>query len=682
MKKWIIEKPDPGIVSALQRGSDLSWLCCQVLAAQGIENLQQAGERIGCQALSDPFLICDMREAAQALTDAMDDGRHICVYGDYDCDGVMATVILYSYLQQMGANVSWRIPERADGYGLSCKAVEEMHEAGVELIVTVDNGIAAIPEAQRIRELGMELIVTDHHQPGDRLPEAIAVVDPHREDNYSPFRLYCGAGIALLLVAALNDGDTEMALEQFGDLAAVATIADIVSLTGENRYLVQMGLQYLENSENPGLRALREVSGLGGKELTSVNVAFSIAPRINAAGRMRSASLAASLLLEEDPARARELAGELGNINNERKTCEAQIVQEALSQLAADPSLLYQRILVFAGENWHDGVIGIVAAKLQERFGKPCFVISLHDDGTGHGSARSFGDVSVYKALRACEQHLEKYGGHPGAGGFTLKKGALDAFRRTLLEWAGRVHPEMPVMEIRAACVLEPMQITVEAASSLSQLEPFGADQPEPVFLIENAVIRELRPLSGGIHTKLIVLVGDLVYEALMFGTAPERVGFVPGDVCHMLVRLNVNTYHGMSRVDLMVKDLRSSGLKQGKILSAVRTYDSYRRGEPLPQTYYRAMYPDRAALTAVYRAVPEKGIRMERLIQQMYTQDINYCKMRIALDALSELGLVRLSVTGTEAVRLPVGQRADLGTSRVLRELRQQAGLEEGEIV
>ena len=668
----MINKVNPEIVKLLRNKSDLSWLCCMVLASQGCIDITQASELIGCQELSDPFLLRDMREASDCINAAIDEGKRICVFGDYDCDGITATVILYSFLSEMGADVTWRIPERSEGYGLNENAVREMHENGTELIITVDNGISAVHEAELIAELGMELVITDHHQPGSTLPRAAAVVDAHCEDNYSPFRLYCGAGIALLLVAALNDGDVDMALEQFGDLAAIATIADVVSLTGENRFLVQMGLQYLENTERAGLRALREVSGLSGRELTASNVAFGIAPRINAAGRLRSAKLAVELLLEENPRKAMQLAEELNQINSERRELEAQIIESVLQQVTEHPEMLHERVLVFSGQGWHTGVIGIVASRLVERFGKPCIMIAA-EDGAGHGSARSFGDFSVFGCLTACERHLTKYGGHPAAGGLTIPEEEIPAFIRSVAEYAAENHAEMPELELKAACSLKPEQLTVDEVKSLSQLEPFGAGNPEPVFAIENARVLEIRPLSEGVHTKLRVEVQGMVCDALLFRTPPERVTLSVGSICHLMVRLGVNTYNNNSRVQLVVQDYRISGLKQTKILSALRTYDAYRRGEALSPAVWQAITPTREECIKVYKAVPAKGILLSELMLSMYMQNINCCKMRICLDIFCELGLMIQDVCEGSVKLSPEKKQTDLNASLILKDLHNR---------
>ena len=306
MKKWIVNNPDPKTASELVRGSDLHPLCAEVLAARGISTVSEAAEMLGTENLSDPFLLKDMREAAEAINEAIEEFTPICIYGDYDCDGITSTVMLFSYLECMGANVSYYIPERCEGYGLSSAAVRTLAAQGTELIITVDNGVSAFDEAELIYELGMKLIITDHHQTGETLPRAEAVVNPHRSDCHSPFKQLCGAGVVLKLIAAMEGGDYDAALNEYGELAAIGTIADVVTLTGENRYIVKYGLYLLENSERPGINALINQSRLK-SPLNSTSVAFGLAPRINASGRFGSPSYAARLLLTDDTDEAKKL---------------------------------------------------------------------------------------------------------------------------------------------------------------------------------------------------------------------------------------------------------------------------------------------------------------------------------------------------------------------------------------
>ena len=406
MKKWTVGVPDKKTVSALMLGCGVSSLAASALAAKGYSSPESVAERMNTDELSDPFLIKDMQEAADTINSAIENGEKICIYGDYDCDGIMSTVILYSYLMEAGADVTYYIPERSEGYGLNMKAIDKISDGGVTLIVTVDNGISAIPEAEYIYAMGMKLVVTDHHQQGEQLPKAEAVVDPHRHDCFSTFKYMCGAGIALKLVAALDGGDYTMALEQFGDLAAIATVADIVSLTGENRFLVSYGMELINNTDRPALMALKEVCGLSDRSVNTQSIGFGIGPRINAAGRFGSPRAAAELFLCEDYDEAMEAARELDRLNNMRKDTENTIVSEIFSMIDESPDLVRGRVIFLCGKNWHHGVIGIVASRIMEHFGKPCFIAS-ETEGEIRGSARAFGEFSVFGALSACSASLE-----------------------------------------------------------------------------------------------------------------------------------------------------------------------------------------------------------------------------------------------------------------------------------
>ena len=672
MKKWQIEKPDEKVARMIYSGSNVSKLCADVMAARNIRSLGEAAEKFNCDELSDPFLIQDMEAAADVINEAIDDGTPICIYGDYDCDGIMATVILYSYLADMGVDVTYYIPEREEGYGMNEEAIRKLHRTGTKLIVTVDNGITAIKEAELIYELGMRLVITDHHQPLEELPRAEAVVDPHRADCPSPYKKYCGAALALLLLAALDGGDWTIALEQFGELAAIATVADVVDLSGENRFLVQRGLQYLANTENIGLLTLMENSGIKGKTLTASSMAFSIAPRINAAGRFGSPTEAVCLLMAQEPEDAANIAAGIERCNRARKEEEERILSEIQKQTEQNPALLTERVLVFAGKGWHHGVIGIVAARLQERFGKPAFIITIEENGA-RGSARSFGEFSVFECLDYCRAHLTKYGGHPGAGGFSLEKESVPELVRSIQKYAGQNFPQMPVFTVRADKLLLPEDLTVENIGGLSVLEPFGAGNPSPVFAICHAVLKELHPLSGGAHTKMKLIYGTMAIDALLFRTSPDQVKLKAEDVCDLLVSASVNVYNGRTSLSLIVQDYRRSGVKQAKYFAAASAYEQLARGEELSKAYYAAIAPSRDELAAVYKAVPEKETDIDALFMQLQNIEMNYCKLRVCLDVFKELGLASIDAYHGMVKRLPVNKRVNLEDSALLCDVRKK---------
>ena len=593
MKKWSVGIPDRNTVLKLMTGCSVTSLTASAIASKGYESPDSVIKSLNVGELSDPFLIKDMKEAADTINAAIDCGERICIYGDYDCDGVMATVILYSYLLETGADVTYYIPERAEGYGLNNGAIDRIAADGVKLIVTVDNGIAAISEAEHIYGLGLRLVVTDHHQQGEKLPRAEAVVDPHRHDCFSPFKYMCGAGIALKLIAALDGGDCTMALEQFGDLAAIATVADIVSLTGENRFLASYGIQLIENTDRPSLMALKEVCGLTDKPINSQSLGFGIAPRINAAGRFGSPKTAARLFLCEDYDDALVIAQELDGLNNMRKQAENDIIAEIYSMIDNDPSLVYGRVIFLCGKDWHHGVIGIVASRIMEQFGKPCFIAS-DSGGEIRGSARSFGEFSIFEALSYAQEVLEKFGGHPGAGGFTVKSGMSADFGRLLEEYALKDHKVMPQATLAADAPATPAELTVDNVRGLSLLEPFGAENEKPLFYIGEAELLEVLPLSDGLHSKLRLKAGFAKIDALMFRTAPTALPSEGcGDRCDMIVTLGVNSYRGRDSVSVVVSDIRPHTFEQSKYFAALGSFEAFMRGEETPKELLPEYVPE-----------------------------------------------------------------------------------------
>ena len=671
MKKWTVGVPDRKVISKLMLNCGVTSLAAASLAQKGYSSPQAVAESLDAGELSDPFLIKDMQKAADTINNAIDSGERICVYGDYDCDGIMSTVILYSYLLETGADVTYYIPERSEGYGLNKEAVSSIADDGVNLIITVDNGISAVPEADFIYELGMKLVVTDHHQQGETLPHAEAVVDPHRHDCFSPFKFMCGAGIALKLIAALDGGDYTMALEQFGDLAAIATVADIVSLTGENRFLVSYGMELINNSDRPALIALKEVCGLTDKTVDSQAIGFGIAPRINAAGRFGSPKQAAELFLCDDYDEALAAANQLNELNNKRKSAENDIISEIYSMIDNDPNLIRGRTIFLCGNNWHHGVIGIVASRIMEQFGKPCFIASEQDEEI-RGSARSFGEFSVFEALTYASDALEKFGGHPGAGGFTIKRGSEESFRQLIEKFAAENHRIMPVMTISADAAVTPQELTVENIRGLSALEPFGADNERPLFYIGGAQVLEIIPLSNGVHTKLRLKLGYSTFDALMFRTPPQSVIVGKGDSCDLIVTLGINEFRGNTSISVVVRDMRPSAFEQSRYFAAMSAFESFIRSEQLPANYYPSMLPERNDVVQIYKGIPDGGICTDTLYLRLGDPRINYCKFNAAIEALRQLGLVSYSSADSTVSRVKVSQKAELNSAPILVSLRE----------
>lgn len=674
MKKWTVGMPDKKIVSKLMLGCSVDALTAAVLANKGYSTPESVMEQLNVNELSDPFLIKDMSKAAEIINEAIDSGERICVYGDYDCDGIMSTVILYSYLAETGADVTYYIPERSEGYGLNKNAIDSIAGDGVSLVVTVDNGITAVDEAKYLYEKGMRLIVTDHHQQGDSLPKAEAVVDPHRRDCFSPFKYMCGAGIALKLIAALDGGDYTMALEQFGDLAAIATVADIVSLTGENRFLVSYGLELINNTDRPALIALKQVCGLEGKTTDSQTIGFGIAPRINASGRFGSPKTAAELFLCESIEEALPIAQELDTLNTQRKTAESHIVDDIYRMIDEDPMLIRGRTIFLCGKDWHHGVIGIVASRIMEQFGKPCFIAS-ESAGEIRGSARSFGDFSIFSALSYAAAALDKFGGHPSAGGFTIKNGKAGDFASLIERFAAQFHSSMPVMTVAADCLIAPQDITIANVKGLSVLEPFGTDNEKPLFLIKNAVVTGIYPLSDGLHSKLRLKLGGTVIDALLFRVPPRSVCVQTGAGCDLIVTLGINEFRGNTSVSVIIRDIRPADFQQSAYFAAMKAFETFLIGEQLPKNYYPSMLPSRDDAVKIYKNIPDDGVNSDTLYLRLKDPKLNYCKFSMAVEALRQLDLIKITSADSKITKVKTERKADLSSAPVLASLRKCTG-------
>ena len=604
-------------------------LLAGILAARGITDPTEALTLLaGEEELSDPMLLTDMDKACARILEAIDKEQTIVVYGDYDVDGVTATALLYQHLKGMGASVKCMLPSReGDGYGLSKNAIQSIHDKGCQLIVTVDNGISALEEAEFAASLGVDLIVTDHHLPHDALPKAVAVVDPRRADDHSPFKGLCGAGVAFKLCAALDGCPPEEMLDYCGDLAAVGTVADVMPLTGENRTLVKAGLKLLQQTDRPGISALLEEVGLGGKPITAENVSYAIAPRINAAGRMDNAVTALQLVLCEDEERAEELAHKLNEINVARQETEQEIVKAAQEQLDAEPAILEDRVILIWGRDWHPGVIGIVASRLVEKTGRPVIVVSVDEHGEGKGSGRSVQGFNLHECIASCEDILLRFGGHAMAAGLSVREENLPELRRRLNEWAARECAVLftPPLECDLSIHLD--RITVESVRRLEQLAPYGAENPTPVFVLEKAVIDGIFSVSEGKHCRLRLRQGNASIYAVWFGMPPEQLPYTMGDVVAQL----------SGRIlELHPAGFGNAAAEQTALVQALR------RGTPLSAEQKARIAPERSDIITVYRELQARRWHAEDL-QPLFAKlgEENTGKILVAITALEQVGLI-----------------------------------------
>lgn len=677
LRKWEVRPLDKERAAAFAQTYGVPFFLAMLMNIRGLDDAAHLREFLGeGEPLSDPFLLKDMDKAAARITRAVDNMEKIAVYGDYDADGVTSTAMLYSYLETRGADVIFYIPQReGEGYGMNIGAVEYLKEQGVSLIVTVDNGISSVQEVARANELGIDVVVTDHHRPQEILPDAVAVVDAYRPDDTSPYKHFSGVGIAFKLLMALEDGagDVEDLLEAYSDLAAIGTIGDIVPLTGENRTLIRAGLERLSQSDRPGVQALLENAGIAGKTLTSTNVAFTLVPRINATGRMGAPERAVRLLISGYEEEAEVLSEEICADNEERRRVEAEIAEAAFADIEAK-GYMKDRVVVVDGENWHHGVIGIVASRVTERCGKPCMIIS-RGETEAKGSGRSIEGFSLFEAICACGDLLIKFGGHPMAAGITLKPENIEAFRKRINRYAAEHFPQMPTQTVTLDCKLNPAALSVSMAQSLTQLEPFGNGNPQPVFGLFNMELSNVTPVGGGGHLRLTLEKNGAVITAMRFNTKPEELPYHIGDKIDLAVQLEAREFRGQPSLTVIVRDMKFAAFNTEKNIASLASFEKWQRGEVLSAEDKNRLYPDRACLAAIYRAlrtVNGKETDQVRFVSQ-FGKDMTLGLFKTALLVFEERGLVHSEIADDTftAALIETSGKTDITRSPVLLALQ-----------
>lgn len=643
-----------------------------LLAARGVTEPEDIAEFLDNEAeLADPFEIKDMDKAVERIRTAIENEEKIAVYGDYDADGVTATALLYLYLESVGADVTYYIPSRMnEGYGLHTDAIDTLSENNVKLIITVDNGINSIDEAAYIKSKNIDLVITDHHQPGNNLPDAVAVVNPHRADDTSIFKELAGVGVAFKLASALEDGDSDSILSDFADIVAIGTIADIVPLKNENRILAVRGIEAINHSDRAGIIALKKVVGYEDRDFTSTNVAFTIAPRINAAGRIEEATTALRLLLTDDMQEAEKLAEKLDGFNVMRQETESGIVDEAVAQIESDESIKYARVIVVDGMGWHAGVIGIVASKLVDRYGKPVMVIARDGSGEAKGSCRSIEGFSLFDALSNASEHLVRFGGHTLAAGFTVADDRIAAFREKINEYAASMGAFYPVMNLD--CKLNPQSIDVSFVDSISCLEPFGAENPQPVFGIYNAVLKSVRSIGAqGKHMRLTFEKKNQQYQAVYFGMSAEEFPYEAGDRLDFAVTVDKNEFRGEVRANIYVRSVKLSDADDDAYFDSFMLYNKVRSGATLTESEMQSACPDRNFSAQIFMFMKSRKLyygTAEDIAVKSGLGSGNTCKVQIVLDAFCELGLLE-SADGCYQL-VENAPKVSLGSSELLKRL------------
>ena len=684
--KWCVAASHEDVVRspevlAISKDLGITMPTAQLLVNRGCRTPEEARSFLSKEEemLHDPFLMKDMDKAARRIADAVGSGEKTVIFGDYDVDGVTSVSSLYLYLKERGADVSYYIPCRAgEGYGVSDAAVEKLAADGCRLIITVDTGITAVHEVETAKSLGVDVIVTDHHECHDEIPDASAVVNPRRRDCGYPFKELAGVGVVFKLLCAvesvLNPDDrlidcVRRVSRRYGDLVAIGTVADVMPVRDENRLIISYGLSLIEETERPGLAELIDATSADTKSgkkkrITAAFIGYTIAPRINAAGRISNASIAVELFLAEDRETAAPIARQLCDINRERQTGENAIVEEAYAKIAAEHDFDRDPVVILDDETWHHGIIGIVASRITEKYSCPSILISFEGSENGEmgkGSGRSVKGLNLVDALGSCSDLLEKYGGHELAVGLTIKRENLPEFRRRLNEYARRCLDEgQQETTLDAECELSADDITLEQANELYHLEPFGVSNPVPMFVMYNVPLYASALVGGGKHARLTLKIGGNYVSAMCFRRTLSELDVYPGDPVDVMFSLDVNEFRDQKNVQMIVRDVRLSRTRADEERAEHELYDALLEAESadgIDGISLRAAVPTREDFAAVYSLL-RRELRVEHevfsiralgnLLEANGTR-IGYVKLRFIISILDELGLLGVTMTDEE---------------------------------
>lgn len=700
-------------VAALAAELSVSPVLASLLILRGYGTAEEAKRFVECTdaVLHKPFLMKDMDKAAARVLQALDSGERIAIFGDYDVDGVTAVSLLYLYLTGLGADVCYYIPSRTgEGYGLSIPALDKLAGEGIGLIITVDTGITAVEEAAYAASLGMDMVITDHHECRLPLPEAVAVVDPHRPDCPYPFKELAGVGVAFKLAAAceslraLRMGEREVigvrrVAMAYADLVAIGTVADVMPIVDENRVMVKFGIEQLQSTERPGLAALMEEVSAAGRgdtakkrKITAAFIGFTLAPRINAAGRMSDAALAVELLLSQSTAKARELAVKLCEINQLRQIEENRMAEEVFARIEEELDLANTEIIVLEGDNWRQGVIGIVASRVTERYGKPAILITF--DGAegepsradqGKGSGRSIKGVNLVEALSDSAELLVKFGGHELAAGLTVRRDRVADFRRRINEYARANAPAGGAQAVVDVDMELPLSAAVmPLAEEISLLEPFGVSNPTPRFLLRDLTVERITELGGGRHMKLTVSRDGRSLFALMFSTSRSNLAFGEGDLIDLVATLDINEFRDIRSVQLTVVDARPSASFSVSVEEGRARYRALRAGAPFDEA--EGVFPTREQFVGVYTVLRREFRRgrseytdaeLFALMQSAEGVSVTYPALRYILDIFLELQICGVEEFSPNAFRFDIcyrAEKANIERSSILKRLRAQS--------
>lgn len=679
-RNWITKVLDKNEIFRISKECDIPLLSAAILLSRGISDTEQVKKFI-CSDIdySYPKNWYGIQHCAKAVRNLINEHKKICIYGDYDADGVTATALMYEYLKSVGADVVYYIPERdRDGYGLNDKAIDYLHGEGVEAIITVDNGVSALKEIDYANSLGMKVIVTDHHKIPPKLPNAEAIIDPNIPFEGEVFDVnFAGVGVAFELIKALESENPGFDFERYLDLVAVGTIGDSIELSGLTRNIVKKGISVVESGGRSGIKVLMEATNLQSRKLDAVDIAFCMVPKINACGRMNSAETAMKVLIGKDEEKVKLLCEDIIEFNNLRKEIEEKILFEVTNFFLNNPENLHHKVIVAVGENWHHGVLGIVASRITEKYGKPCVLISIDGD-SAIGSCRSVPGFSIYNLVASCSGFLDRFGGHHMAAGFNLKSHNVEYFRELMLKNSESM--SVPPVNLTIDLCVNPSKITPEIFGALDILKPFGNGNAEPIFGIMGARLVSVREIGGGKHIKLCLEKDGFVFDALCFNKFKNDFLYYPGENLDLAVRFSPNMYKGELSVTTIVVDVRISGYNFENAINQKRIYEKFKLGKDLDSSELELINISRDDIVKVYKyfkVAPITNFRTDIISERVFQNSENIAKIYIIIDILQELDLIRFSKNGDE-YKISINkitQKVSLGDSEIFKFITSKIG-------
>ena len=720
--KFIENEESKSAVVDIAKENNISEICASLIYNRGYKNPQDASRFLNFNdiVMHSPLLLKDVEKAVERIQLALENNERIVIYGDYDVDGVTSVTMLYLYLKNLGAQVSYYIPNRiGEGYGLSIDAIQMLAAYDVSLIITVDTGVTAVKEVGFASSLGIDVIVTDHHECQSILPDAIAVVNPHRSDCNYPFKFLAGVGVIFKVICAFEilnfyGGDREAEAVKsiyyrFADLAAIGTIADVMPITDENRMIVKFGLAMIEKTERIGLKALMEAASWGAnpnvrpvvensnkrnkpRKINSTYIGFTLAPRINAAGRISSATKAVELLLADDKDTAERLAYELCEINYRRQIEENKIAEEAYKKIESELDLNSQKVIVVSDDEWMQGVIGIVSSRITDKYGLPSILISF--DGTyekiqsefdiGKGSGRSIKGFNLVEALSHSQELLVKFGGHELAAGLSIRRKDISEFRQKINEYAdNKLHEDDLCVRVEADRELNIADLSIQLVREISLLEPFGNMNPTPNFIIKGLKVQRASLMSTGNHSKFIFEKDGQTINAVMFQKSYLKLNIKENDVVDVLFTLDINKFNNIENLQMIIQDIRHSEEYLAYFKNELSLYSSIKNGSQYTEN--DNILPTREDFVAVYsllRAEYRLGndmmtqVEIYHKLTSVKNNNIRFAKLKIILDIMNELNICTIEEVSPGIYQYEIyfnSEKTSIDKSSILRKIKNQ---------